>query len=119
MRGDGHKVPIWRTRDIKEHIETHVINPVIFIGEQIRNWTQELYITKQLHYRIKSNNYGQEVFESEIRNIRTSMEITRLIKELYKTNPKEMNFYNENWQINITEVGKLINIHKHFETEIT
>jgi hypothetical protein len=117
MKADGKSVPLWRTRDILEHLEHHIINPVIHLVEKIRKYNKIITVLDNMYFKVKINNAHQEILEADAKNIKLSVMLEKEILNAFKTKPKDMLFYNENYQINVSDIGKYLNINKRYQIE--
>lgn len=127
MKKRGKNIKIWRTGTIKEHIEKHTLDPRIFVGETIREYKEYLEAIKRMsfaHIVYKEDSLDFEDPHSipppkmrlvlMERNIKCLMDMEKRVTELYKLNPKNLNFYNDDCKINFDSIGKMINMNRNW-----
>lgn len=108
------KVPMWRTRTIQDHIEKHTLEPRIFVGESIRNLKKFMAAIGNMTFTEQVNEAGETHTIPQKDNIKLYLDIHKRIAEMYKINPKEMNFFRPDCAINYDTIGSLINLQKIF-----
>lgn len=110
MKLKGKKIKIWRTFEIKEHLENHSNEPRIFIGEMLKTLKNELRSINNMCFKeIESSELGKKLV-LDINNIKMRNEILKHIYILYKTDPKQLNFYNENTNIDFSKNGAFFKV---------
>jgi hypothetical protein len=110
----GRTLPMWRTYEILKHIEDHSIEPRIFIGESIRSLSKMYSAYKTMVFKDCKLKNGHSRKAGIERNVRTLLSLNKRMGELYRMNPKAMNFYNNDCTINLEAAGKLINLNKNW-----
>lgn len=109
------KVPMWRSAAIKEHIEHHMLEPRIFIGESIKKLLSVLTVTQDCLFKQQMLFDGTIKDAVDERSSRFMISLFKQIIQLYRLNPKQMNFYNENSKINFERIGSMINLNKNWD----
>jgi hypothetical protein len=111
-------LPMWRTRSVLDHIEHHVLEPRIFIGESIRKFTKYWRILEDFILKEEVNDAGEAHTVVNDKNMKMVLDVQRRIAEMYKMNPSTMNFYNESYKIDMSSMGKGFNQYRHWKIGI-
>ena len=111
---EGGSIPIWRTRMIKEHIEKHTLDPRIYIGESIRKFKRVLNVVDGMLLKEEVNAANESHTVVNEKCLRAILDLHRRITEMYKSVPREMNFYTEDRKISFEYVGRFVNLSKNF-----
>jgi len=101
---------MWRTKDILEHIESHCLEPRIFVGESIRDDKRHLKILKKITYQ----RAGSGELRCDPKILKIITDIKKGIRETYKMSFTSMNFYNKNCKIDPETIGKFVNLNKNW-----
>ena len=98
-----YNIPMLTTEMATAHIQSHTLNPNLYIGNEIRQWRKEAYIQRQQIHSIDG--------KSDEKKIKLVLEICKWIRDLQHQDPKKMNFYNPNLKIDLpSRFGSYLNI---------
>jgi hypothetical protein len=106
-------LPIWRTKEIYQHLRSHVKDPRFFIHNKIEELEEDSEVLNGMTYSYVRDDHNNEYLRPDLAVIKTRLDINKRQIELYNLNFKKMNFYNETLPINIDLSGSAMNIHKH------
>ena len=106
-------LPIWRTKEIYQHLRTHVKDPRFFIHNKIEELEEDSEVLNGMTYSYVRDNNNNEYLRPDLAVIKTRLDINKRQIELYNLNFKKMNYYNEALAINIDLSGSVMNIHKN------
>ena len=111
LKAMGFRIPKCTSRNIKEHIEGHVQEPVIFIHESIRDLKMRyLAFNEMIFYR--DPDTGRNHFDDKAN--KASLEVLKHISILYKTPINDLNFRNPQWQMKDANIGCIAHIQQAF-----
>lgn len=113
LKLDGKDIPLCKSIDFLRHIEGHSNDPVIHLGQTIMKYKKVNSILKNMLFMVKRDESGMEYFTWDRNTLRYILETDKQIIALYKTNPKDMLFYNESFRIDTSVSGKFFNFHKN------
>jgi hypothetical protein len=107
------QLPIWRTKEIYEHLRSHIKDPRFFIYNKLEQLQEESRILSAMSYIYVRDAAGNEHLRPDLAILKTRLEIDKRQIELYNLKYKQMNFYNERLPINIELGGSAMNLHKN------
>lgn len=107
------QLPIWRTKEIFEHLRSHIKDPRFFIYNKLEQLQEESRILSAMSYIYVRDAAGNEHLRPDLAILKTRLEIDKRQIELYNLKYKQMNFYNERLPINIDLGGSAMNLHKN------
>lgn len=111
------KVPMWRTLHALFHIEHHSLEPRIYIGETIKKIGKVQNILLDMIFRKVQNQDGEDIAIPDVKVIKSITELEKTQRELYKTVPNTMNFFNDKCEIDFAKIGSHVNLNKNFSNE--
>jgi hypothetical protein len=117
MIDKGESISNWRTKVILEHIESHTLEPRIYIGETIKKFKRIQQVLENNIMTRKESSEGTIEVTCDTKNIKEIVNLSKSIKDLYNTPPKGLNFYNPDCKINFANMSKRININKDFTVD--
>jgi hypothetical protein len=106
-------LPIWRTKEIYEHIQSHIKDPRFFIHNTLEELQQDAQILSAMKYTYVRDAVGNEHMRPDLGVIKARMDIGKRQIELYNLKYKQMIFFNERLPVNIDIGGSVMNIHKN------
>jgi hypothetical protein len=115
-RRNGIRIAIWRTADVLEHIMRHTYDPRLFLMQsmdQARSWKR---ILEDMAFRKQRLVNGRVRYVAEANNIKLALSIDKHMLDLYKNNPRTLNFYNDRIGIDMERIAKLVNMSNNFRT---
>ena len=112
---DFVQLPIWRTREIFEHLhEPHIKDPRFYIHNKLEELREHSRVLSGMSYiYVRDAATGNEYIKPDLSVIKTCMDLDKRQTELYNMKYKQMNFYNERLPVNIDLGGSAINLHKN------
>lgn len=111
---DFVQLPIWRTREIFDHLQYHIKDPRFFIHNKLEELREDARILSGMSYiYVRDAATGNEYMKPDLAVIKAKMDIDKRQAELYNMKYKQMNFYNERLPVNIELGGSAMNIHKN------
>ena len=108
---------IWRTKEIYQHLRSHVKDPRFFIHNKMEQLEEDYETLAPMTYCYVRDNNGNEYLRPDHQIIKTRMDIDKRMIELYNLKPKQMNFYNERLPVNIDLSGSVMNLHKNLSIQ--
>lgn len=123
MKDMGMHIDMWRTKEILDHFLSHNQEPRIYLGETIKKYKHIAGALESMAFKKiqiaadgndNSNRETTSIIVPDKANLKDLLDVDKRIIELYKVNPKVLNFYNNNSYIDLAQMGNLMNIHKNF-----
>ncbi len=112
MRNMGKRVPMWRSRHIKEHIEEHTWEPRFFIGKSISAYSNIMKALQDMIFRKVTDPNGNTTEVCDEKTLKLHLQCHKRISELYEFKSSRMNFYNEKLKVDMERIGSFINLNK-------
>lgn len=114
LKKEGKSIPKWTSKKIKKHIESHLLEPRIFIGESLKKLSRFERLLENMIVTEHEFIDGSRRMLLMEKNMKLSLEIMKRKLELYKATPRSMNFFNSDCSINMEMIGKFVNIQKEW-----
>lgn len=92
MQRAGKRVPMWRTRTILEHMNSHDNEPRLFISQTISHFRSNFAMLRSMQYK-RDPETG--ALEPNIRNQQLAERSANMILKMYKADATKMNFYDD------------------------
>ncbi len=118
LKKRGKRVPMLTAEDIQRHIELHMLDSRVFLGETLSDFNLIRYIIKQNVFQKKESVGGagneDELPETDNRNVKAFAEISKLMLAFYKEDPSKWKiFNNEEFEFNLQNRSGLVNALKN------
>lgn len=111
----GINVPKWTRKDVKRHIEEHILDPRVLIGQIIKFYKGMLKVLQGragIEISVVSDDTGSEIKRKDInfKALKEYKETEKRLTELLKIDLTKMNFYDPSLTIDPTRAGNFLNL---------
>ena len=118
MKNRGMKTIPWRTKSILEHLKQtgkrHNLDPRFYLGNTISDFSLASKAALQLSFKKAEDEGGRMHTILDEKMARSAREFHKCVVEMYKCDPKKMNFYNENYDIDLSRSSTMYHSEKQF-----
>jgi len=90
----------WPIPVIKEHILTHMNDPAIEMGEQIKT---HKHLIKMLKNKVTIKNPSTGEMKHDLKVIEKIIQLNKAVREIYNSKPEKSLFHDRNLKIGVQE----------------
>lgn len=113
LAAKGVPVPMWRTRDIYTHFYDHLLDPRLFLLEQLTEARAMSRTLRRMSFAVTDSGTLATMDKTIDKLWRTNTQMVTL----YKTAPESLNFHNPTHKIDFAVMSKLMGPHRNFAIE--
>jgi hypothetical protein len=106
--------PIWRTRTVMEHMQEHVMDPRIFVGQSIRRLKRDINDLSKMKMQKTTRADGTVITEVATKNYMAYLKTHDLVMKLYSSKVEGMNFWNQDSGLNLAYAGGMFTVNQRW-----
>jgi hypothetical protein len=107
--------PMWRTRTIVEHIEQHIFDPRIFLGESIKRLTRDIKDLSGMRKVVQEKFDGTKITTVDVKIHKAYLDTHLTALKFFQTPVEKLNFYNKESAIDPSYMGKMFTVNHKWE----